>query len=193
MLTTSHEATSRIDTTSLHELPIDFSPCEYRVKWAHSAWEDAHAYALRRTVFCVEQGVFENDDRDEIDDRAQLIVALSCIGGLHDAVVGTVRICEAQPGVWWGSRLAVAAAFRSQGRLGATLIRLAVSSAHARGCKSFFAHVQSQNVPMFKRLRWSSVEELSLHGRSHQLMAADLSHYPPCHTPYAGFSTRSAT
>ena len=41
------------------------------------------------------------------------------------------------PGLWWGSRLAVHAAFRHHGRIGATLIRLAVCSAHARGCQHF--------------------------------------------------------
>jgi hypothetical protein len=47
----------------------------------------------------------------------------------------------------WGSRLAVHPAFRSHGHLGATLIRLAVSRAHAQGCRTFLAHVPSQNEP----------------------------------------------
>jgi len=168
-----------------------FMPCEFRVKWAATSWEREQALALRRAVFCAEQGIFPGDDRDAIDDHAQLIVALSCVGGAPDAVVGTVRIHEEAPGRWWGSRLAVHAAFRHHGRIGATLIRLAVSSAHARGCREFLAHVQSQNTPMFERLHWRSLQPETLHGRPHDLMQADLAHYAPCETPDAGFVTRS--
>ena len=169
----------------------DFLPCEFRIKWADCAWEHARAAALRRVVFCGEQGLFNGDDRDAIDPRAQVLVALSCIGGAHDDVVGTVRIHEERPRVWWGSRLAVAAPFRSFGRIGATLIRLAVSSANTLGADAFFAHVQSQNVPLFERLHWQSIGEEQLHGRPHHLMQADLEYYPPCLTPYAGFVTRT--
>jgi putative N-acetyltransferase (TIGR04045 family) len=176
---------------AIHELAVNFLPCEYRIKWAESTWERERAYALRRNVFCVEQGLFGDDDRDAIDEQAQLLVAVSCIAGVHDEVVGTVRIHEEQPRRWWGSRLAVAPAFRSFGRIGATLIRLAVSSAHMRGCTTFLAHVQSQNVPLFQRLNWRSVQEVQLHGRLHHLMQAALDHYPPCPTPYAGFVTRA--
>jgi putative N-acetyltransferase (TIGR04045 family) len=178
------------DTESLCELPLQFNPCEFRIKWAATAWERDEAHRLRRAVFCHEQGIFVGDDRDEIDAYAQALVALSCVGGMHDQVVGTVRIHQAEPGTWWGSRLAVHAAFRSQGRLGATLIKLAVSSAHAMGCSTFMAHVQSQNEPLFRRLRWESLAEESLRGRPHHLMQPDLSFYPPCHTPEVGFVTQ---
>ena len=172
-------------------LPIAFTPAEYRVKWATLPWESNEAYALRRAVFCVEQGIFVGDDRDEVDAHAKLLVALSCIAGVPEQVVGTVRIHEMKPHVWLGSRLAVHAAFRTQGKLGSTLIRLAVSSAHALGCETFLAHVQSQNVPMFRRLNWQSVSEEMLFGREHHLMEADLAHYPPCVTPETGFVTSS--
>ena len=172
--------------------PSDFVPCEFRVKWAATRWERDSAMALRRAVFCVEQGIFVGDDRDAIDEQSQLIVAQSFVGGAPDAVVGTVRIHEPEPGVWWGSRLAVHAAFRHHGRIGATLIRLAVTSAHARGCQTFLAHVQSQNVSMFERLHWLSLKAETLHGRPHHLMQAGLAHYPPCTDPYGGFVTRSA-
>jgi putative N-acetyltransferase (TIGR04045 family) len=171
--------------------PSRFVPCEFRIQWAATDWEREQALALRRAVFCAEQGIFLGDDRDAIDEHAQLLVALSCIGGAPDAVVGTVRIHEESPGRWWGSRLAVHAAFRHHGRIGATLIRLAVSSAHARGCDEFLAHVQTQNAAMFARLHWHALQRETLHGRPHDLMRADLAHYAPCDTPYAGFVTRS--
>ena len=102
-------------------------------------------------------------------------------------MVGTVRIHETEPGVWWGSRLAVAAAYRRIGAIGSSLIRLAVSSAHARGCRRFFAHVQSQNALMFQRLHWHTIEETEFHGRPHHFMQADLTHYPPIADAEVGF------
>lgn len=182
------------DAKDLCELAPRFAPCEFRIKWAHGDWEHDHAMRLRRAVFCVEQGVFPGDDRDTIDEHAQLIVALACVGGMPDQVVGTVRIHEdrtSDPGLWWGSRLAVHPAFRSQGRLGATLIRLAVTSAHARGCHTFLAHVQAQNLPLFRRLHWTPLQAETLHGRPHWLMQAQLDHYPPCYDVYTGFVTRA--
>jgi putative N-acetyltransferase (TIGR04045 family) len=175
----------------LCELPRSFMPCEFRIKWTDSAWEIEHARRLRRTVFCVEQGIFVGDDTDAIDAHAQLLVAVACVGGVPDQVVGTVRIHEDEAGLWWGSRLAVHAAFRHVGRIGATLIRLAVSSAHARGCGLFLAHVQSQNRPLFERLHWHALKEEALHGRPHHLMQADLAHYPPCHDPLTGYVTQA--
>jgi putative N-acetyltransferase (TIGR04045 family) len=106
---------------------------------------------------------------------------------MPEQVVGTVRIHEDAPGVWFGSRLAVHAAFRSHAKIGATLIRLAVSSAHAQGCETFLAHVQAQNVPLFQRLSWTSLREEIIFGRLHHLMQADLHAYPPCATPHSGF------
>jgi putative N-acetyltransferase (TIGR04045 family) len=164
-----------------------FLPAEYRVKFATDAWEHCEAAALRRQVFCDEQGIFSGDDRDAIDEVATTIVAISSFGVAHQEVVGTVRIHEAEPGVWWGSRLAVAADYRGIGALGSSLIRLAVSSAHARGCRRFFAHVQSQNAPLFRRLHWETIKEIEIHGRPHHFMQADLRHYPPFADAETGF------
>ncbi|MDR3495883.1 MAG: GNAT family N-acetyltransferase [Ancalomicrobiaceae bacterium] len=164
-----------------------FIAAEYQVKFATCAWERDGAAALRRQVFCREQGLFQDDDRDGLDDAAIPIVAISMLGVVGDAVVGTVRIHEAEPGVWWGSRLAVAPEFRKVGSLGAALIRLAVASAHARGCTRFLAHVQSQNALLFRRLHWQTLDVVDLFGRQHHRMAADLAHYPPFPTPEAGF------
>src|SRR6516225_1682274 len=117
-----------------------FLPAEYRVKFATDPWEHREAAALRRQVFCVEQHIFAGDDRDAIDDVAITLVAISSFAVAPQEVVGTVRIHEAEPGVWWGSRLAVAADYRRIGALGTSLIRLAVGAAHGRGCRRFYAH-----------------------------------------------------
>ncbi len=174
------------------ELSTAFVPCEFRVKWADGGWEINEARRLRRAVFCAEQQVFAHDDLDAVDAHAQPIVALSCVGGMPEQVVGTVRIHHDTDGIWWGSRLAVGASYRRHSRLGATLIRLAVSSAHARGCRVFLAHVQQQNQALFEKLHWTALREELLHGRPHVLMQADLAHYPPCHDPLTGFVTTGA-
>jgi putative N-acetyltransferase (TIGR04045 family) len=166
-----------------------FRPCEFRISWAATDWQRRQAHALRRAVFCIEQGLFLGDDRDAIDDQAQLLVAQACVAGLPDEVVGTVRIHELAPGHWWGSRLAVHPSFRHLGRIGATLIRLAVCSAHAQGARRFGAQVQAQNVPLFRKLHWQALGPELLHGRPHERMEADLAHYPPCRDPWAGFVT----
>jgi putative N-acetyltransferase (TIGR04045 family) len=175
----------------VEDAPAVWTPSEFLVREACQDWERREAFALRRAVFCIEQGIFTGDDRDAIDAHAQQLVAMSCSGGMPDQVVGTVRIHEKSLGLWWGSRLAVHPSFRSQGHLGATLIRLAVSRAHALGCDIFLAHVQSQNVPLFKKLRWKPLRELSVHSRAHCEMQADLSGYPPCHDPVSGYVTRA--
>ncbi|WP_321931273.1 MSMEG_0567/Sll0786 family nitrogen starvation N-acetyltransferase [Paraburkholderia guartelaensis] len=159
------------------------------VRWARYAWEREAAFAIRRAVFCEEQGLFVHDDRDEIDAHAQLLVAVLNPHSESPQVVGTVRIHRdhATEATWCGSRLAVSAPYRRHGRIGATLIRLAVSSARAFGCETFLAHVQAQNAPLFRRLHWHTIEEAMFFGRAHHVMQADLAHYPPCATPFDGF------
>lgn len=165
-----------------------FRPSHFRVKFATHAWEHRACAALRRQVFCEEQGIFRGDDRDATDAHAIAICALSTLAADHDAVVGTVRIHEApeRPGEWWGSRLAVTRPFRGTAALGVGLIQVAVSSAHARGCTLFLAHVQAGNVALFEGLRWESLDAVELHGRPHRLMRADLAAYPPMHDPEHG-------
>ncbi|MDB5774143.1 MAG: histone acetyltransferase [Herbaspirillum sp.] len=145
------------------------------------------SHRLRRAVFCDEQGIFDTDDIDDIDRLAWPIAAVLGAPGASDEVIGTVRIHQSQPGVWYGSRLAVARQARRVGSVGSGLIRLAVGTAHAHGCETFLAHVQSQNVPMFERLHWTSLSTMVVHGRPHHLMQADLAHYPPIHDGVVGF------
>ena len=174
--------------TDLPHVPLPVAGAtEFRIKHAMLPGEREGAYRLRREVFCDEQGIFEDDDRDAIDEHAHLLVSLACAPGTAPEVVGTVRIHEEASGLWWGSRLAVAAAWRRQGHLGASLIRLAVSSANTLGCHTFLAHVQARNVPLFRRLHWNNLEEVSLHGHPHALMRADLVAYPPRADIHTGF------
>ncbi len=170
--------------------PRDFTCPGYYIRAASKRFEAIGAQALRHRVFVQEQGIFATHDRDEIDLIATHLVALSTYAHEADQVVGTVRIHEESPGVWWGSRLAVDDASRAVGRIGAELIRLAVCTAHARGCTRFLAHVQMQNVPLFEKLHWTALDEVALHDTPHMKMVASLDHYPPCPNPVAGWYHR---
>ena len=175
-----------------------FTPPDFIFKIARSDEESRGYWTLRRAIFCEEQRIFTDSDCDGIDDHAIPIVCESLIAGMEDSVVGVVRIDEREPGVWYGSRLGVAADFRSVkklspgvamrnhqpvfrglGALGAGLIYKAVSTAHALGCREFLATVQEQNARFFQRLHWEPLGEMELHGRRHVKMRADLAHYRP--------------
>jgi putative N-acetyltransferase (TIGR04045 family) len=159
--------------------PEPFLSCAYRCLLATEPWQLHDYWRLRREVFCTEQGLFHGDDADEHDVDALPIVAVSTVMGIPDRVVGAVRIYPSGAGTWYGSRLAVERAYRGLGCLGTGLVRKAVGTAVALGCRRFLATVQSQNVPFFRRLYWRSLEALVLHGWPHDLMEADLAHYPP--------------
>ena len=170
-----------------------FTPQDFVFKIAHSPLELEGYWALRRSIFCEEQGIFRDSDRDTVDERAIPIVCESLIAGMEDLVVGVVRIDEREPGIWYGSRLGVAAEFRSIKNLspgvavrnhqpvypgiGAGLIYKAVSTAHALGCREFLATVQHQNARFFQRLHWQPIGELELFGLAHVKMRADLNYY----------------
>lgn len=167
--------------------PYRFSPGEYRIKHVSETWERRACADLRRAVFCDEQQIFEHDDADALDARALPIAAIACLIGQPDDVVGTVRICETEPGTWWGSRLAVRPDYRRSAWLGAELIHHAVCTAHARGAKHFYAQVQVQNVKLFERLHWTTLDAVIVQDRPHVLMQADLAHYPPRTQDDVGF------
>jgi putative N-acetyltransferase (TIGR04045 family) len=160
-------------------LPKFFAPGEYRIEQARTHWQQAGCFSLRREVFCAEQGIFKIDDRDDIDEQAIHLAASTCMFGHCDDIIGTVRIHQPEPGLWWGSRLAVAKPFRRIGGLGPALIRLAVGTAKFHGAKIFLAHVQAQNRQLFESLDWQVQDSKILHGVPHYLMQADIGAYAP--------------
>jgi putative N-acetyltransferase (TIGR04045 family) len=171
----------------LSELPTLYRPAAFMIRAASAAWEVDAAMSLRRAVFCVEQGIFIKDDKDAIDAHAIQLVAMSCVAGHADDLVGTVRLHRGidptgtvgpEAVIFWGSRLAVHPGARGAGQIGTSLIRRAVRTAVTMGATHFFAHVQLQNVGMFEALHWRSIDTVVLHGRRHALMCADLKRYP---------------
>ncbi|AZL61431.1 GNAT family N-acetyltransferase (plasmid) [Tabrizicola piscis] len=163
----------------------------YRICAAAEPWMQAGAAALRERVFVQEQGLFAGHDRDAIDDMALPLVAIAEDAAGGPRVAGTVRIHEPTPGIWWGSRLAVAPEWRRVGKLGSELIRLAVGTARARGAVEFHALVQEQNVVLFRRLHWAVEAKVDLHGRPHAHMLASLAHYAPIKDPVAGWQLKA--
>ena len=146
-------------------------------KPALDAWELLAYRRLRRRIFCDEQGLFQDDDGDAIDDRATPLVAMSNVAGMPDSVVGVVRIWESEPRQWWGGRLGTHPEHRGDRTIAPGLVHLAVATACRRGCSRFRATVQMQNVPLFERLHWAVTGTTAVCDRPHALMEADLSHY----------------
>ncbi|MCT0199576.1 GNAT family N-acetyltransferase [Synechococcus sp. CS-1325] len=134
-------------------------------------------WELRSAIFCQEQHLFEDSDRDGLDDRAYPIAALDHAAAQGDGVVGVVRILEEQPRLWYGGRLGVHGDYRRLNQIGKGLIWKAVTTANGWGCDRFLATVQIQNVRFFQRLHWSSIDSLEIRGIAHHLMEADLAYY----------------
>lgn len=148
----------------------------YQFQLARSSSELEAYFQLRRLIFCQEQGLFHEDDQDEIDRIAYPIVAID--SDTHQ-IIGVVRIYEPQPGIWYGGRLGTHPNFRRGWQIGKGLIYKAVTTANTWGCTQFLATVQLQNVRFFQRLHWQSLQEMTLCDRPHHLMEADLTYYPP--------------
>ncbi len=155
-----------------------FVPPQFGMKLATETWERNAALRLRRYVFCEEQRLFEESDRDDLDATATPIVAVDYVMGMSHRVVGTVRIHEDSAGLWYGSRLAIDPEYRGVYGLGSGLVYRAVTTAHARGAHTFLANVQAQNAVFFRRLGWEALSEITLFGQPHLLMRADLARYP---------------
>ena len=154
-------------------------------------------YKIRKSIFCDEQSLFQKSDVDKHDRIAIPIIAINHYLGLPDEVVGVVRIYENSNREWFGGRLGVITKYRSFSNyicphlfkaldastlhhksLAAGLIYRAVSLANYVGCDKFSAHVQEQNVKLFKRLHWHIIDSIHLYGIAHYLMEADLTAYP---------------
>lgn len=128
-----------------------------RVEPADPAGVAAHR-DLRRSAFVEEQGLFVDDDLDDLDDHPDTVVLVA-----RDAsgrVVGGVRVhphADHGPLGWWrGSRLVVAP--DAERGAGARLVRAAVALAEGRGALRFDATVQADKVPFFERLGWTPLE-----------------------------------
>ena len=150
--------------------PRRFLRVRYFAQHRGNAEDLAECHAIRREVFCQEQGLFNGvDDTDERDPYAVHILAR-----VNGEAAGVVRCFRRSEGVWVGGRLAVRKRYRSH--LGALLVRRAVSTMEERGdVRRFFAVVQIQNLHFFEFLQWKPLGIPFLcHGVLHQVMEKPL-------------------
>lgn len=146
---------------------------------AHEPWQLEGYWLLRREIFTGEQRLFVDSDRDEHDDDALPIVAISLTAGMPDAVVGVVRVYSVGDGEWYGGRLGVCPSYRHRGVVGERLIRAAVATALDAGCRRFLATVQLGNVRYFQRHHFDVVGQRRVCGVTHALMQARLTDFKP--------------
>ncbi len=144
---------------------------EFTFKIAETERELKEYFRLRHEVFVQEQKIFSETDIDDYDHNAVHIVAIEKSTG---NIVGVVRCYKKEEDTWFGGRLGAAPGYRN-GRVGASLVRLAVKTVKSKGSKKFLAYIQPQNVKFFERLDWKTVGEPVIYqGLTHQLMEADL-------------------
>jgi len=105
------------------------------VRPAHDRDEVEQALALREQVFCVEQGVELEADRDGLDDLAIQVVAIE-----SGRVIGTCRVLV-DGDVGRLGRMAVEACSRGRG-VGAAILAAAERSARDTGARLMRLHAQ---------------------------------------------------
>lgn len=147
---------------------------------ASTSWRIEHASdrqvedyrRIRRDVFVAEQGIFDADDSDRIDDDPRTII-LVCVDD-ESAVLGGVRLAPAVEGRdigWWtGSRLVVRSDARGAGGIGSALVREACATALTAGVLRFEATVQENNEPLFRHLGWQAWGRTTIGGVAHVRM-----------------------
>ena len=64
-------------------------------------------------------------------------------------------------------------------KAGRFLVMEAMKRVKKMGCREFFARIQEENVPFFRKLGWTPLGgPEACHGRPHRLMRADLGLVP---------------
>ena len=116
------------------------------------AGELRQALALRERVFCGEQGVSEEAERDGRDGEALQLVAVE-----DGRVVGTCRVLFAAGGAFLG-RLAVERSERRRG-IAAALLRDAAERARAAGAERMSLHAQLDVTELYSGLGYVELGE----------------------------------
>jgi putative N-acetyltransferase (TIGR04045 family) len=138
------------------------------VRPAQGDREVAAALALRERVFCGEQGVSLEGDRDGLDPEALQLVALNG----HD-VVGTCRVLVHGADARFG-RLCVVPGARRRG-LGARLLAEAEREARAAGARRMHLHAQVAAMDLYRRAGYRTVgEPFDDEGLEHLAMEREL-------------------
>jgi predicted GNAT family N-acyltransferase len=132
--------------------------------------ELAAALALRIEVFCGEQGVTFDGDRDGLDDEAVHLVAI----GDDGAVIGTCRLLIEPGGTARFARLCVRASARGTG-VGGALLAAAEREARAAGARRIGMHAQTGALSLYLRAGFRPYgERFDEEGLEHVGMEKDL-------------------
>ena len=119
------------------------------------------ALALRHEVFCVEQGVPANEERDGRDRSGVHLIALQ-----DGEVVATCRLVFVGTTVQF-SRLAVRRSARRQG-IAAALLRATDEESRARGANRIVLHAQTYARPLYDQAGYVP--------RGREFVEADIEH-----------------
>ena len=111
--------------------------------------ELAAALALREQVFCAEQGVPPEADRDGLDSEAVHLIAID-----RGAVVGTCRLLIEPGATARFGRLCVASSERRRG-VAAALLDAAEREARAGGARRIGMHAQTGALELYRRAGYS--------------------------------------
>jgi predicted GNAT family N-acyltransferase len=132
--------------------------------------ELAAALALRIEVFCGEQGVTFDGDRDGLDDEALHLVAIDDDGD----VIGTCRLLIEPGGTARFARLCVRRSARGTG-VGAALLAAAEREARAAGARRIGMHAQTGALSLYLRAGFRPYgERFDEEGIEHVGMEKDL-------------------
>ena len=114
------------------------------IHWTRAAQEVQGAVAVRKQVFCVEQGVPLEEELDGRDDEALHLVAAE-----DGRVIGTLRLlldgAQAKVG-----RVAVLSDWRRQG-IALEMLELAIAQARERGCTRASLASQTYAIPLYEQ------------------------------------------
>jgi predicted GNAT family N-acyltransferase len=131
--------------------------------------ELAAALDLRIEVFCGEQGVAFDGDRDGLDEEAVHLVAVD-----EGEVVGTCRLLIEPGGTARFGRLCVRASARGKG-IAAALLEGAEREARAGGARRIGMHAQTDALSLYRRAGFRPYgERFDEEGIEHLGMEKDL-------------------
>ena len=130
--------------------PSRAEPPGIAIREAGGPADMAACLAIRREVFCIEQGVPEDLEVDGRDPECRHFILR-----LDGRVVGTARLRPLQPGVAKIERVAILAAHRGGG-LGSALMRRLLRELDDAGCATALLHAQAHSESFYRALGFAT-------------------------------------
>jgi len=119
-------------------------------------WSEAtkEAIPIRSTVFVQEQGVPEELELDEFDEKADHALAF-----IASECVGTARMMQLSDRRGQIGRMAVLEGYRKKG-IGTELLQALIERGKSSGIKEFELHAQVLVIPFYEKLGFQSHGEI---------------------------------